>query len=62
MKAKNVGWKAGKTKLSMNFLWVKFMQRGLDSETRKQPEEQEKKILSDENPYLDLPQVKESVS
>ncbi|MBN3273000.1 MPH6 phase, partial [Polyodon spathula] len=35
------------------------MQRGLDAETRKQLEEDEKRIISDEHWYLDLPELKE---
>ena len=38
---------------------MKFMQRGLDSETKKQLEEEEKKIISEEHWYLDLPELKE---
>uniref|UniRef100_A0A8D0GM27 M-phase phosphoprotein 6 n=1 Tax=Sphenodon punctatus TaxID=8508 RepID=A0A8D0GM27_SPHPU len=38
------------------------MQRGLDSETKKQLEEEEKKIISDEHWYLDLPELKEKES
>ncbi|XP_043937184.1 M-phase phosphoprotein 6 [Protopterus annectens] len=48
-----------KMKLSKNVLRMKFMQRGLDDETRKQLEEEEKKIISDEHWYLDLPELKE---
>ncbi|KAM7332397.1 hypothetical protein ACRRTK_009105 [Alexandromys fortis] len=48
-----------KTKLSKNLLRMKFMQRGLDSETKKQLEEEEKKMISDEHWYLDLPEFKE---
>ncbi|OWK16322.1 hypothetical protein Celaphus_00003991 [Cervus elaphus hippelaphus] len=48
-----------KTKLSKNLLRMKFMQRGLDSETKKQLEEEEKKIISEEHWYLDLPELKE---
>nr|XP_045017047.1 M-phase phosphoprotein 6-like [Jaculus jaculus] len=51
-----------KTKLSKNLLCMKFMQRGLDSETKKQLEEQEKKIISEEHWYLDLPELKEKES
>ncbi|XP_007538633.2 M-phase phosphoprotein 6 isoform X1 [Erinaceus europaeus] len=51
-----------KTKLSKNLLRMKFMQRGLDSETKKQLEEEEKKIISDEHWYLDLPELKEKES
>ncbi|NXT25282.1 MPH6 phase, partial [Syrrhaptes paradoxus] len=39
-----------------------FMQRGLDSHTKKQLEEEEKKIISDEHWYLDLPDLKEKES
>ncbi|KAJ1084309.1 hypothetical protein NDU88_004461 [Pleurodeles waltl] len=46
-------------KLSKNLLRMKFMQRGLDPETRKQLEEDEKKIICDEHWYLDLPELKE---
>lgn len=35
------------------------MQRGLDLETKKQLEEEEKKMISDEHWYLDLPEFKE---
>lgn len=35
------------------------MQRGLDLETKKQLEEEEKKIISEEHWYLDLPEPKE---
>ncbi|XP_026519419.1 M-phase phosphoprotein 6-like [Terrapene carolina triunguis] len=38
------------------------MQRGLDSETKKQLEEEEKKIISEEHWYLDLPELKEKES
>ncbi|XP_007082892.2 M-phase phosphoprotein 6 isoform X1 [Panthera tigris] len=38
---------------------VEFMQRGLDSETKRQLEEEEKKIISEEHWYLDLPELKE---
>lgn len=34
------------------------MQRGLDAETKKQLEEEEKRIISDEHWYLDLPELK----
>nr|XP_013009147.1 M-phase phosphoprotein 6-like [Cavia porcellus] len=51
-----------KTKLSKNLLRMKFMQRGLDSETKKQLEEEEKKIISEEYWYLDLPELKEKES
>ncbi|KAJ3596334.1 hypothetical protein NHX12_002743 [Muraenolepis orangiensis] len=45
-------------KLSKNLLRMKFMQRGLDAETKKQLEEEEKRIISDEHWYLDLPELK----
>ncbi|XP_074489416.1 M-phase phosphoprotein 6 [Sebastes fasciatus] len=45
-------------KLSRNVLRMKFMQRGLDAETKKQLEEDEKRIISDEHWYLDLPELK----
>nr|XP_027807926.2 M-phase phosphoprotein 6 [Marmota flaviventris] len=51
-----------KTKLSKNLLRMKFMQRGLDSETKKQLEEEEKKIISEEHWYLALPELKEKES
>ncbi|XP_050778985.1 M-phase phosphoprotein 6 [Gopherus flavomarginatus] len=51
-----------KTKLSKNLLRMKFMQRGLDSETKKQLDEEEKKIISEEHWYLDLPELKEKES
>ncbi|XP_077939274.1 M-phase phosphoprotein 6 isoform X2 [Gasterosteus aculeatus] len=35
-----------------------FMQRGLDDEMKKQLEEDEKRIISDEHWYLDLPELK----
>lgn len=34
------------------------MQRGLDAETKKQLEDEEKRIISDEHWYLDLPELK----
>ncbi|XP_069028894.1 M-phase phosphoprotein 6 isoform X2 [Embiotoca jacksoni] len=34
------------------------MQRGLDAETKKQLEEDERRIISDEHWYLDLPELK----
>ncbi|KAM4721142.1 M-phase phosphoprotein 6 [Rhinophrynus dorsalis] len=49
-------------KLSKNLLRMKFMQRSLDAETKKQLEEEEKKIISDEHWYLDLPELKEKES
>ncbi|KAJ7311867.1 hypothetical protein JRQ81_006182 [Phrynocephalus forsythii] len=51
-----------KSKLSKNLLRMKFMQRGLDAETKKQLEEEEKKIISDEHWFLDLPELKEKES
>uniref|UniRef100_A0A8C9MVJ3 M-phase phosphoprotein 6 n=1 Tax=Serinus canaria TaxID=9135 RepID=A0A8C9MVJ3_SERCA len=39
-----------------------FMQRGLDSQTKKQLEEEEKKIISEEHWYLDVPDLKEKES
>ncbi|XP_033012721.1 M-phase phosphoprotein 6 isoform X2 [Lacerta agilis] len=51
-----------KSKLSKNLLRMKFMQRGLDSETKKQLEEEEKKIISKEHWFLDLPELKEKES
>ncbi|XP_062857912.1 M-phase phosphoprotein 6 isoform X1 [Trichomycterus rosablanca] len=48
----------GSTKLSKNLLRMKFMQRGLDAEVKKQLEEEEKRIISDDHWYLDLPQLK----
>ncbi|KAM4017714.1 M-phase phosphoprotein 6 [Anomaloglossus baeobatrachus] len=46
-------------RLSKNLLRMKFMQRSLDPETKKQLEEEEKKIISDEHWFLDLPELKE---
>ncbi|KAM9351714.1 M-phase phosphoprotein 6 isoform 3-T3 [Symphorus nematophorus] len=40
---------ADSVKLSKNLLRMKFMQRGLDAETKKQLEEDEKRIISDEH-------------
>ncbi|NXO04322.1 MPH6 phase, partial [Rhinopomastus cyanomelas] len=51
-----------KPKLSKNLLRMKFMQRGLDSQTKKQLEEEEKKIISEEHWYLDLPDLREKES
>ncbi|CAN9498649.1 unnamed protein product [Ophioblennius macclurei] len=45
-------------RLSKNLLRMKFMQRCLDSDTKKQLEEEEKRIISDEHWYLDLPELK----
>ncbi|XP_008291805.1 M-phase phosphoprotein 6 isoform X2 [Stegastes partitus] len=49
---------ADSVKLSRNLLRMKFMQRGLDAETKKQLEEDEKRIISDEHWFLDLPELK----
>uniref|UniRef100_G3WKQ2 M-phase phosphoprotein 6 n=1 Tax=Sarcophilus harrisii TaxID=9305 RepID=G3WKQ2_SARHA len=43
-------------------IYLTFMQRGLDAETKKQLEEEEKKIISEEHWYLDLPELKEKES
>ncbi|XP_034282422.1 M-phase phosphoprotein 6 [Pantherophis guttatus] len=51
-----------KSKLSKNLLRMKFMQRGLDSETKKQLEEEEKKIISEEHWFLDRPELKQKES
>ena len=51
-----------KTKLSKNLLCMKFMQRGLDSGTKKQLEKEERKMISDEHWYLDLLEWKEKES
>uniref|UniRef100_A0A4W3IZD5 M-phase phosphoprotein 6 n=1 Tax=Callorhinchus milii TaxID=7868 RepID=A0A4W3IZD5_CALMI len=48
-------------KLSKNLLKMKFMQRSLDTETKKQLEEEEK-IINAEHWYLDLPELKEHES
>lgn len=45
-------------KLSKNLLRMKFMQRGLDAETKKQLEDDEKRIISDEHWFLDLPELR----
>ncbi|XP_012677778.1 M-phase phosphoprotein 6 [Clupea harengus] len=47
----------GTAKLSKNVLKMKFMQRSLDPEARKQLEEDEKKVISDEHWFLDLPEL-----
>ncbi|XP_037109668.1 M-phase phosphoprotein 6 [Syngnathus acus] len=47
---------ADSARLSKNVLRMKFMQRGLDAETKKQLQEDEKRIISDEHWYLDLPE------
>ncbi|XP_007937317.1 M-phase phosphoprotein 6 [Orycteropus afer afer] len=51
-----------KPRLSKNLLRMKFMQRGLDSETKKQLEEEEKKIIREEHWHLDLPDLQEKES
>ncbi|XP_077453397.1 M-phase phosphoprotein 6 [Stigmatopora argus] len=43
-------------KLSKNLLRMKFMQRGLDAETKEQLREDGKRIISEQHWYLDLPQ------
>uniref|UniRef100_A0A672QEA3 M-phase phosphoprotein 6-like n=2 Tax=Sinocyclocheilus grahami TaxID=75366 RepID=A0A672QEA3_SINGR len=50
--------KDGAAKLSKNLLRMKFMQRGLDAELKKQLDEEEKRIISDEHWFLDLPELK----
>ncbi|KAM9753369.1 M-phase phosphoprotein 6 [Menidia menidia] len=45
-------------KLSKNLLRMKFMQRGLDADTRKQLEEEERRTISDEHWQLDLPELR----
>lgn len=50
------------TRKSRKLKQIQFMQRGLDSETKKQLEEEEKKMISDEHWYLDLPEFKEKES
>ncbi|XP_063053843.1 M-phase phosphoprotein 6 [Engraulis encrasicolus] len=47
----------GTSKLSKNVLRMKFMQRGLDPEARKQLEEDEKKVITEEHWLLDLPEL-----
>lgn len=47
----------GTAKLSKNVLRMKFMQRSLDPEAKKQLEEDEKRVISDEHWYLDLPEL-----
>ncbi|XP_056138203.1 M-phase phosphoprotein 6 isoform X2 [Lampris incognitus] len=44
-------------KFSKNILRMKFMQRGLDEETKKYLEEDEKRIINDEHWYLDIPEL-----
>nr|XP_003228569.1 PREDICTED: LOW QUALITY PROTEIN: M-phase phosphoprotein 6 [Anolis carolinensis] len=51
-----------KSKLSKNFLRMKFMQRGLDSETKKQLEDEAQKIISEDHRKTDLPELKEKES
>ncbi|XDV52516.1 hypothetical protein PO909_021240 [Leuciscus waleckii] len=48
----------GAAKLSKNLLRMKFMQRGLDAEVKKQLDEEEKRIISDDHWFLDLPELK----
>ncbi|XP_030646765.1 M-phase phosphoprotein 6 [Chanos chanos] len=48
----------GASKLSKNLLRMKFMQRSLGADVKKQLEEDEKRIISDEHWYLDLPELK----
>ncbi|XP_073688453.1 M-phase phosphoprotein 6 [Garra rufa] len=50
--------KDGASKLSKNLLRMKFMQRGLDADVRKQLDEEEKRIISEEHWFLDLPELK----
>ncbi|XP_053741709.1 M-phase phosphoprotein 6 [Synchiropus splendidus] len=50
------------SKLSKNLLRMKFMQRCMDAETKKQLEEDERRIISDEHWYLDLPELKSKES
>uniref|UniRef100_A0A8C3WD96 M-phase phosphoprotein 6 n=1 Tax=Catagonus wagneri TaxID=51154 RepID=A0A8C3WD96_9CETA len=52
----------GKTKLSENLLRMKFMHVRPDSETKKQLEMEEKKIINEEHWYLDFPELKEKES
>lgn len=47
----------GTAKLSKNVLRMKFMQRSLDPDAKKQLEEDEKRVISDEHWYLDLPEL-----
>ncbi|KAL2094050.1 hypothetical protein ACEWY4_011362 [Coilia grayii] len=47
----------GAAKLSKNVLRMKFMQRSLDPEAKKQLEEDEKKVISEEHWFLDLPEL-----
>ncbi|XP_063802034.1 M-phase phosphoprotein 6 [Pseudophryne corroboree] len=49
-------------KLSKNLLRMKFMHRSLDPLTKKQLEEEEKKIISDEHWCLELSELKEKES
>nr|XP_039327712.1 M-phase phosphoprotein 6-like [Saimiri boliviensis boliviensis] len=51
-----------KTKVSKNRLRRRFMQRGLDSETRRRLAGEEKKIVSEERRYVGLPELKEKES
>ncbi|KAM8945975.1 M-phase phosphoprotein 6 [Pelodytes ibericus] len=56
------GYIAAMTRLLWGVHCNTFMQRSLDAETKKQLEEDEKKIISDEHWYLDLPELKEKES
>ncbi|XP_041964857.1 M-phase phosphoprotein 6 [Alosa sapidissima] len=47
----------GTAKLSKNVLRMKFMQRSLDPDAKKQLEEDEKRVISDEHWFLDLPEL-----
>ncbi|NXF29042.1 MPH6 phase, partial [Nyctibius bracteatus] len=51
-----------KPTLSKNLLRMKFMQRGLDSQTKKQLEDEDSHIVTEEHWYLDLPDLKEKES
>lgn len=52
------GWKCSIWLCRVVVSPAQFMQRGLDAETKKQLEEDEKRIISDEHWYLDLPELK----
>lgn len=47
-----------KRQLKVTCVCPQFMQRRLDAETKKQLEEDERRIISDEHWYLDLPELK----
>ncbi|KFW10106.1 M-phase phosphoprotein 6, partial [Eurypyga helias] len=52
-----------KLKLRVNVcVSLQFMQKGLDSQTKKQLEEEEKRMINEEHWYLDLPDLKEKQS